>query len=64
MSVLTKLFGPQNLQLAEDVVQDTLEKALHTWKIGGLPDNPSAWLFTAARNKAIDVLRRQKRTDA
>ncbi|MBL7694788.1 MAG: sigma-70 family RNA polymerase sigma factor [Ferruginibacter sp.] len=64
MSVLTKLFGPKNLQLAEDVVQDTLEKALHTWKIGGLPDNPSAWLFTAARNKAIDVLRRQKRTDA
>ena len=64
VSVLTKLFGPQNLQLAEDVVQDTLEKALHTWKIGGLPDNPSAWLFTAARNKAIDVLRRQKRTDA
>ncbi|HQQ99507.1 MAG TPA: sigma-70 family RNA polymerase sigma factor [Ferruginibacter sp.] len=64
VSVLTKLFGPKNLQLAEDVVQDTLEKALHTWKIGGLPDNPSAWLFTAARNKAIDVLRRQKRTDA
>ena len=64
VSVLTKLFGPQNLQLAEDVVQDTLEKALHTWKIGGLPDNPSAWLFTAARNKAIDVLRGQKRADA
>lgn len=60
VSVLTKLFGPQNLQLAEDVVQETLLKALHTWKINGLPENPSAWLFTAARNKAIDVLRRQK----
>jgi len=60
ISVLTKLFGPQNLQLAEDVVQETLLKALHTWKINGLPQNPSAWLFTAARNKAIDVLRRQK----
>lgn len=60
MSVLTKLFGPQNLQLAEDVVQETLLKALNTWKINGLPDNPSAWLFTAARNKAIDVLRQQK----
>jgi RNA polymerase sigma factor (sigma-70 family) len=59
--VLTKLFGPQNLQLAEDVVQDTLLKAFHTWKINGLPQNPSAWLFTAARNKAIDVLRQQKR---
>ncbi|MES2847566.1 MAG: sigma-70 family RNA polymerase sigma factor [Bacteroidota bacterium] len=60
ISVLTKLFGPENLQLAEDVVQETLLKALNTWKINGLPQNPSAWLFTAARNKAIDVLRRQK----
>ncbi len=60
VTVLTKLFGPQNLQLAEDVVQDTLLKALNTWKINGLPDNPSAWLFTAARNKAVDTLRRQQ----
>ncbi|MFT3682046.1 MAG: sigma-70 family RNA polymerase sigma factor [Ferruginibacter sp.] len=60
VTVLTKLFGPQNLQLSEDVVQDTLLKALHHWKINGLPDNPSAWLFTAARNKAIDVLRKQQ----
>lgn len=61
VAVLTKLFGPQNLQLAEDVVQDTLLKAFNNWKISGLPDNPSAWLFTAARNKAIDLLRQQKR---
>lgn len=63
MAVLTKLFGPQNLQMAEDVVQDTLVKALDTWKINGLPQNPSAWLFTAARNKAVDLLRQQKRKD-
>jgi RNA polymerase sigma-70 factor (ECF subfamily) len=55
------LFGPQNLQLAEDVVQDTLLKAFNSWKINGLPQNPSAWLFTVARNKAVDVLRQQKR---
>ena len=61
--MLTKLFGPQNLQLAEDVVQDTLLKAFDTWKMNGLPQNPSAWLFTVARNKAIDVLRQQKRKD-
>jgi len=61
VAVLTKLFGPENLQLAEDVVQDTLLNAFNNWKTNGLPKNPSAWLFTVARNKAIDVLRRQKR---
>jgi RNA polymerase sigma factor (sigma-70 family) len=60
-SLLTKLFGPENLQLAEDVVQDTFLKALNQWKIHGLPENPSAWIITVARNKAIDVLRQQKR---
>ena len=60
VTVLTKLFGPENLALAEDVVQDTLVKALNSWKIKGIPENPSAWLFTVARNKAIDVLRKQK----
>ncbi len=59
--MLTKLFGPQNLPLAEDVVQDTLLKAFNAWKINGLPQNPTAWLFTVARNNAIDVLRQQKR---
>lgn len=63
VAVLTKLFGPQNLQLAEDVVQDTLLKAFNNWKINGLPQNPSAWLFTVARNKAVDVLRQQKRKE-
>jgi RNA polymerase sigma-70 factor (ECF subfamily) len=62
VSVLTKVFGVHNLQLAEDVVQDTLLYALNSWKINGLPENPTAWLFTAARNKAIDALRKQKRS--
>jgi len=61
VSVLTKIFGPHNLQLAEDVVQDTLLKAMNTWKINGLPDNPSAWLFTAAKNKALDIIRKGKK---
>ncbi len=61
MAVLTKLFGPQNLQLAEDVVQDTLLKAFSNWKINGLPQNPSAWIFAVARNRTVDVLRHQKK---
>ena len=44
--------------MAEDVVQDALCRALETWSIYGLPDNPSAWLMRVARNRAIDLLRR------
>jgi len=61
VAVLTKIFGPHNLQLAEDVAQDCLLKAMGTWKINGLPENPSAWLFTVARNKALDILRKEQR---
>jgi predicted RNA polymerase sigma factor len=60
VSYLTKLFGLNNLSLAEDVVQDTLCRALETWKFKGLPDNPSAWLMRAARNRAIDIIRRER----
>ncbi len=48
--------------MAEDVVQETLIKALNVWKIKGIPDNPTAWLFRVARNHAIDVLRKNKQT--
>lgn len=60
ISVLTRIFGPHNLELAEDVVQDVLVKALDHWKYHGVPENPTAWLFTAARNKALDVIRRER----
>jgi RNA polymerase sigma factor (sigma-70 family) len=59
VTVLTKLMGPHCLQLAEDIANDTLLAALQQWKIKGVPPNASAWLFAVARNKAIDVLRRQ-----
>lgn len=59
VSYLTKIFGMGNLALAEDVVQETLIKALETWPFQGLPDNPSAWLMRVAHNRAIDLVRRE-----
>ncbi len=60
VSVLVKIFGTENIEMAEDVVQDALVTALETWKYKGMPDNPRAWLYRVARNKAIDVLRKNK----
>ena len=60
VAVLSKLLGLQYLHKAQDIVQDTLLQALTTWSYKGLPKQPSAWLYKAARNKAIDFLRREK----
>ena len=59
VAVLTRLFGIHNLALAEDVVQDAFCRALETWKFHGVPKNPSAWLMTTAKHRALDVLRRE-----
>jgi RNA polymerase sigma-70 factor (ECF subfamily) len=61
VAVLTRLLGMQNLETAQDIMQDTLLKAMNTWSYKGLPENPAAWLMKAAKNKAIDFLRRQKK---
>jgi len=58
VAILARLFGIGNLALVEDVVQDAFCRALETWKFHGVPDNPSAWLMTTARRRALDVLRR------
>ena len=60
VSVLTRLFGVRHLALAEDVVQDAFRQALETWKFRGVPDDPSAWLMTTAKNRALDLLRRER----
>lgn len=60
VAALTRIFGVHNLALAEDVAQDALCRALEVWKFQGPPQNPSAWLMTAARNRALDVLRRER----
>jgi RNA polymerase sigma-70 factor (ECF subfamily) len=59
LATLTHIFGLENLDLAEEVVQDALLQALQHWRFHGIPDNPRGWLLRAARNKALDVLRRQ-----
>lgn len=61
VSYLTRVFGVGNLRMAEDVVQDTLLRALETWPVYGVPDNPPAWLMRVARNRAIDIVRRDGR---
>jgi RNA polymerase sigma factor (sigma-70 family) len=59
VAVLTRLFGIHNLALAEDVVQDAFCRALETWKFHGVPKNPSAWLMTTAKHRALDIVRRE-----
>src|SRR6187549_2343852 len=60
VAALTRVFGIHNLALAEDVVQDAFCRAMEVWPFRGLPDNPSAWLMATAKNRAIDVLRRER----
>jgi len=67
LATLVRLTG--DITLAEDAVQDAVIEALRKWPIGGVPDKPVAWLTTVARNRALDVLRREakrtaKETDA
>jgi RNA polymerase sigma-70 factor (ECF subfamily) len=61
VAALTRVFGIHNLSLAEDVVQDALCRALEVWKLRGFPENPSAWLMTTAKNRAVDILRHERR---
>src|SRR6476469_9429829 len=60
VAALTRLFGVHNLALAEDLVQDAFCRALEVWKFRGVPENPSAWLMATAKNRALDILRRQR----
>lgn len=59
-AVLTRIFGVHNLSLAEDVVQDAFCRALEVWAFRGVPENPSAWLMMTAKNRALDLLRRER----
>lgn len=58
LAALTRIFGTHNLSLAEDAVQETLARAFEVWMYRGVPEHSSALLMTAAKNRALDVLRR------
>ncbi len=60
-ATLTRILGIENLDLVDDVVQDALLQALRKWPYSGVPDNPTAWVLRVAKNRAVDVLRRQGR---
>ncbi len=60
-ATLVRLLG--DFDLAEDALHDAFTAAMETWPKSGVPANPSAWLISAGRFKAIDALRRQARFD-
>jgi len=57
-AVLCKLFGISHIEIAEDIASDTFLLASETWPFKGIPENPAAWLYTVAKNKAKDYLKR------
>ncbi len=62
LATLIRLVG--DIDLAEDAMHDAFRAALEKWPEDGIPANPTAWLISAGRFKAIDVIRRRSRFDA
>jgi len=60
VAVISRIFGLQHIEIAEDIVSETFLLASETWGMKGLPPNPTAWLYTVAKQKAIHHFRRNK----
>lgn len=58
VSVLAYLFGIEHIEVAEDIASDTFLVAAETWSIKGVPDNPVGWLYTVAKNRTKNYLKR------
>lgn len=58
VSVLCYLFGIENIEIAEDITSDTFLAATELWSVKGIPENPTAWLYTVAKNKTKNYLKR------
>lgn len=59
-AVLCKLWGIEHMETAEDIAGDTFLSALETWTYKGIPENPTAWLYAVARNKAKNYTKRNQ----
>ncbi|MBB5438110.1 RNA polymerase sigma-70 factor (ECF subfamily) [Pedobacter sp. AK017] len=59
-AVLCKAFGIEHMEIAEDIASDTFLLAAETWGIKGLPEHPTAWLYTVAKNKTKNFLKRDE----
>lgn len=57
-AVLCHLFGLKHIEIAEDIASETFVKATEIWSLKGIPENPTAWLYTVAKNKTKDYLKR------
>lgn len=60
VAVISKLYGLQHIELAEDIVSETFLVATETWESKGVPQNPSAWLYMVAKQKTLQHFRRNK----
>ena len=58
-NVLSKLFGFDHIESAEDIASDTFLAATETWGLKGIPENPKAWLYAVAKNKAKNFLQHE-----
>ena len=59
-TALSKFFGTEHLEVAEDITSETFLLALETWTFKGIPENPTAWLYTVAKNKAKNYRQRNQ----
>lgn len=58
IAVVGRFFGFSQMELAEDIVSETFLAAAQVWGMNGVPENPSAWLYAVAKNKAKNYLQR------
>ena len=63
VSVLCKHFGFAQMEIAEDIASDTFFTATQSWGLGAVPANPTAWLYSVAKNKAKNYLQRSNLFD-